>query len=272
MSKSRGLLRGFKTLQAHSSASTPLMEAAISRLNALPSAAHDSGGSYCYSHCADVAIRYKGLSVHAIGRNSSLSNTSLSSITHIRFLHVPTNQGRKNSKRSWVEPIEQTEVLVERNSESQGSSDHATKTVVGDKSRMRVGLGDKTNMLVDILLKLKDSKEAVYGALDSWVAWEQDFPLVVLKRALHILEKKQQWHRIIQVIKWILSKGQATTMGTYEQLLRALDKDRRAEEAHAFWEKRIGSNLHSVPWQLCTFMIYMYQRNNMPERLIKVTH
>jgi len=133
-----------------------------------------------------------------------------------------------------------------------------------------MGLGEKTNILVDRLLKVKNSKEAVYGALDSWVAWELDFPLAVLKRASYQLQQKEKWHLIIQLIKWMLSKGQATTMGTYEQLLRALERDHRAEEAHAFWEKRIGSDLHSVPWQLCTFMIYMYARNNMPERLIKL--
>lgn len=46
--------------------------------------------------------------------------------------------------------------------------------------------------------------------------------------------------------------------------------DHRAEEAHKFWEKRIGIDLHSVPWQLCKSMIAIYYRNNMLERLIKV--
>lgn len=49
------------------------------------------------------------------------------------------------------------------------------------------------------LLDLKDSKEAVYGALDAWVAWEQNFPIASLKRVLITLEKEQQWHRVIQV-------------------------------------------------------------------------
>ncbi|RVW69526.1 Pentatricopeptide repeat-containing protein, chloroplastic [Vitis vinifera] len=89
------------------------------------------------------------------------------------------------------------------------------------------------------LLDLKDSKEAVYGALDAWVAWEQNFPIASLKR----------------VVKWMLSKGQGTTMGTYGQLIRALDMDHRAEEAHEFWVKKIGTDLHSVPWHLCHRMI-----------------
>ncbi|XP_068669427.1 pentatricopeptide repeat-containing protein At4g21190 isoform X2 [Aristolochia californica] len=129
---------------------------------------------------------------------------------------------------------------------------------------------DKVQFLVNLLLDLKESKEAVYGALDAWVAWEQTFPLVSLRRALITLEKEQQWHKVVQVIKWMLSKGQGNTMGTYEQLIRALEKDYRAEEAHAFWGKRIGHDLHSVPWQLCKLMMSIYYRNNMLERLIEL--
>lgn len=169
---------------------------------------------------------------------------------------------------------DKTSMLVDKN--SQGNV--ATKTYIGNKSRNKdvegprkiFSLTDRTKFLVHILLQLKDSKEAVYGALDSFAACEEKFPLTILKRALYQLEQKQQWHRIIQVIKWILSKGQAMTMETYEQLLCALDKDCRAEEAHAFWDKRIGSNLFCVPWQICASMIYIYQRNNMPEKLIKL--
>ncbi|KAF8402286.1 hypothetical protein HHK36_013238 [Tetracentron sinense] len=121
------------------------------------------------------------------------------------------------------------------------------------------------------LLDLKDSKEAVYGALDAWVAWEQNFPIASLKRVLIALEKEQQWHKVVQVIKWMISKGQGTTMGTYRQLIQALDMDHRAEEAHKFWVKKIGNDLHSVPWQLCKLMISIYYRNNMLERLVKVS-
>lgn len=59
-------------------------------------------------------------------------------------------------------------------------------------------------------------------------------------------------------------------MGTYGQLIRALDMDRRAEEAHAVWRKKVGNDLHSVPWQLCLRMIRIYFRNNMLQELVKV--
>ncbi|KOM35174.1 hypothetical protein LR48_Vigan02g132400 [Vigna angularis] len=48
------------------------------------------------------------------------------------------------------------------------------------------------------LLELNDSKETVYGALDAWVAWEQNFPIASLKTILNSLEKEQQWHRVVQ--------------------------------------------------------------------------
>lgn len=68
----------------------------------------------------------------------------------------------------------------------------------------------------------------------------------------------------------MLSKGQGTTMGTYTQLIKALDMDHRPEEAHQFWKKKIGSDLHAVPWDLCKCMISIYYRNNMLENLVKV--
>lgn len=140
------------------------------------------------------------------------------------------------------------------------------KPLVGEN----VSRKDKISFLVNTLVDIKDSKEAVYGALDAWVAWERNFPIGSLKQVLLKLEKEQQWHRIVQVIKWMLSKGQGNTMGTYEQLIKSLDMDHRAKEAHEFWNKKIGSDLHSVPWRLCSLMISVYYRNHMLEDLVKL--
>ncbi|KAJ0245098.1 PPR containing-like protein [Hirschfeldia incana] len=129
---------------------------------------------------------------------------------------------------------------------------------------------DRIKFLVNTLLDIEDTKEAVYGALDAWVAWERNFPIASLKRVIAILEKEHQWHRMVQVIKWILSKGQGNTVGTYGQLIRALDMDGRAEEANAIWRKKVGNDLHSVPWQLCLQMIRIYFRNNMLQELVKL--
>ncbi|KAJ3684275.1 hypothetical protein LUZ61_013439 [Rhynchospora tenuis] len=133
-----------------------------------------------------------------------------------------------------------------------------------------ISVAEKRKFLINALFDLKDSKESVYGTLDAWVASEPTFPLASLRKALGILEKHEQWHRIVQVIKWILSKGQGNTMGTYELLVKALEKDNRAEEAHKIWESKISHNLCSVSWPFCDLMLSIYYRNNMLDRLVKL--
>ncbi|XLR22574.1 hypothetical protein S83_050474, partial [Arachis hypogaea] len=84
----------------------------------------------------------------------------------------------------------------------------------------------------------------------------------------HNIFKKDK-NKIVQVIKWMMSKGQGNTMETYGQLIRALDMDHRVEEAHKFWQTKIATNLHSVPWQLCHLMIAVYYRNKMLDDLVQ---
>lgn len=47
--------------------------------------------------------------------------------------------------------------------------------------------------------KLSNVKEEVYGALDSFIAWDLEFPLITVKKALKTLEDQREWKRIIQV-------------------------------------------------------------------------
>ncbi|EPS70788.1 hypothetical protein M569_03973, partial [Genlisea aurea] len=129
---------------------------------------------------------------------------------------------------------------------------------------------DKIKLLVTTLMELEDHKERVYGTLDAWVAWERDFPIGPLKNVLLALEKEKQWHKMIQVIKWMLSKGQGTTRGTYGQLIHALDMDHRFDEADDIWKKKLGFDFHSVPWKLCDMMISVYYRNNRMEDVVNL--
>jgi hypothetical protein len=62
---------------------------------------------------------------------------------------------------------------------------------------------DGFNPQVFCLLQIKglsNVKEEVYGALDSFVAWELEFPLIAVKKALNTLEDEKEWKRIIQVL------------------------------------------------------------------------
>ncbi|XP_050287545.1 pentatricopeptide repeat-containing protein At4g18975, chloroplastic isoform X3 [Quercus robur] len=103
------------------------------------------------------------------------------------------------------------------------------------KRRDSAGSGQKALNLVRIVSGLPNEKESVYGALDKWTAWETEFPLIAAAKALRILRKRSQWKRVIQVAKWMLSKGQGATMGTYDTLLLAFDMDQRVDEAESLW-------------------------------------
>ncbi|KAJ1264624.1 hypothetical protein BS78_08G013900 [Paspalum vaginatum] len=160
-------------------------------------------------------------------------------------------------------PAKDTDLIIDRIQKS-------TRKLEQGPFGKNLSSAEKRKFLVNTLFGLEDSREAVYGTLDAWVAFEQDFPVASLKQALSALEKDEQWHRIVQVIKWMLSKGQGNTMNTYEQLVHALEKDNRAEEAHRIWKKKIGHDLHSVPWRFCHLMLAIYYRNNMLDRLVKL--
>ncbi|XP_021297745.1 pentatricopeptide repeat-containing protein At4g21190 isoform X2 [Herrania umbratica] len=138
------------------------------------------------------------------------------------------------------------------------------------KSRRRIGTVSKSAKLVSCVKELSNVKEEVYGALDSFIAWELEFPLITVKKALKILQNEQEWKRIIQVIKWMLSKGQGRTMGTYFTLLNALAEDGRLDEAEELWAKLFSDNLESTPRIFFDKMISIYYHKGMHDKMFEV--
>ncbi|XP_027180589.1 pentatricopeptide repeat-containing protein At4g18975, chloroplastic-like isoform X1 [Coffea eugenioides] len=130
--------------------------------------------------------------------------------------------------------------------------------------------GQKALNLVRNISGLPNEKEAVYGALDKWIAWEAEFPLIAAAKALRILRKKGQWVRVIQVAKWMLSKGQGTTMTTYDSLLLAFDMDCRIDEAERLWNMILHIHTRSTSKKLFSRMISLYDHHNMPDNVIEV--
>ncbi|KAL0873683.1 hypothetical protein Bca101_023388 [Brassica carinata] len=118
--------------------------------------------------------------------------------------------------------------------------------------------------------ELSNVKEEVYGALDSFIAWELEFPLVIVKKALAILEDEREWKKIIQVTKWMLSKGQGRTMGTYFSLLNALAEDNRLDEAEELWNKLFMEHLEGTPRKFFNKMISIYYKRDMHHKLFEV--
>ncbi|KMZ65418.1 Pentatricopeptide repeat-containing protein [Zostera marina] len=138
------------------------------------------------------------------------------------------------------------------------------------KTRQKIGTISKSQKLVDCVNGLSNVKEEVYGALDSFIAWELEFPLIVVKKTLKTLEFQKEWKRIIQLSKWMLSKGQGKTMGTYYTLLNAFAEDGRLEEAEELWTKIFSENLESLPRTFFIKMISIYHSKGMHEKMFEI--
>lgn len=138
------------------------------------------------------------------------------------------------------------------------------------KARKRIGTISKSAKLVTCIKGLSNVKEEVYGALDSFIAWELEFPLIAVKKALKTLENEKEWKRIIQVTKWMLSKGQGRTMGTYFLLLNALAEDGRLDEAEELWTKIFLDHLEGTPRIFFDKMISIYYNRGMHEKMFEI--
>ncbi|KAK1409964.1 hypothetical protein QVD17_36495 [Tagetes erecta] len=138
------------------------------------------------------------------------------------------------------------------------------------KTRTKIGTVSKSLKLVECIKGLSNVKEEVYGALDSFIAWDLEFPLITVKKALKALEHEKEWKRIIQVTKWMLSKGQGKTMGSYYLLLYALAEDGRIDEAEELWTTLFSDNLQSMPRIFFDRMIAIYYKRDMHDKMFEV--
>uniref|UniRef100_A0A0D9V5U6 Pentacotripeptide-repeat region of PRORP domain-containing protein n=2 Tax=Leersia perrieri TaxID=77586 RepID=A0A0D9V5U6_9ORYZ len=138
------------------------------------------------------------------------------------------------------------------------------------KTRKRIGTISKSKKLVECVKDLSNVKEEVYGALDSFVAWELEFPLIAVKKALKLLEDEKEWKRIIQVIKWMFNKGQGKTIGSHYTLLNALIEDGRVEEAEELYEKIFSRYLEGLPRTFFMRMISLYYRLEAYQKMFEI--
>ncbi|TQE00726.1 hypothetical protein C1H46_013665 [Malus baccata] len=129
------------------------------------------------------------------------------------------------------------------------------------------GSGQKALNLIRIVSSLPNEKETIFGALDKWTAWETEFPLIAAAKALIILRKRSQW---VRVAKWMLSKGQGATMGTYDTLLLAFDMDQRVDEAESLWNMILHTHSRSISRRLFSRMISLYHHHDMQSKIIEV--
>ncbi|KAJ8549404.1 hypothetical protein K7X08_033111 [Anisodus acutangulus] len=141
---------------------------------------------------------------------------------------------------------------------------------ISDAKRESAGSGQKALNLVRIISGLPIEKESVYGALDKWIAWETEFPLIAAAKALRILRQQRLWKQVIQVAKWMLSKGQGATMATYDTLILAFDMDNRVDEAETLWNMILHTSTRSVSKRLFSRMISLYDHHHVPDKIVEV--
>ncbi|KAL4281583.1 hypothetical protein GQ457_03G013860 [Hibiscus cannabinus] len=100
--------------------------------------------------------------------------------------------------------------------------------------------------------------------------------MLCCRYALPLITKRLESVKITQkprntvVIKWMLSKGQGRTMGTYFTLLNALAEDGRLEEAEELWTKLFSDNLESTPRIFFDKMMSVYYHKDMHEKMFEV--
>ncbi|KAI8526580.1 hypothetical protein RHMOL_Rhmol12G0007300 [Rhododendron molle] len=170
-----------------------------------------------------------------------------------------------NPSRSQGQPLRNSKAIEKKVIKKVGKKEHHLW-----QKRDSAGSGQKALNLVRIVSGLPNEKEAVYGALDKWTAWETEFPLIAASKALRMLRKRSRWIRVIQVAKWMLSKGQGATMGTYDTLLLAFDMDQRVDEAESLWNMILHTHTRSISKQLFARMISLYDHHNLPKKIIEV--
>ncbi|KAK0579835.1 hypothetical protein LWI29_032246 [Acer saccharum] len=179
--------------------------------------------------------------------------TKVTSIPHVKCFINQNGQSVSNSKAAQNKIVKKV-----------GKNEHHLW-----KKRDSAGSGKKALNLVKIISELPNEKEAVYGALNKWTAWETEFPLIAAAKALKILRKRGRWLRVIQVAKWMLSKGQGATMATYDTLLLAFDKDKRVDEAESLWNMIVHTHTRSISKQLCSRIVSLYDHHGMQEKIIE---
>ena len=69
----------------------------------------------------------------------------------------------------------------------------------------------------------------------------------------------------------MLSKGQGTTMATYDTILLAYDQQSRIEEAGSLWNMILHTHTRSISRRLFSRMISLYDHHDRPEKVIEVS-
>lgn len=202
---------------------------------------------------------YRGFPLQKL--TSSAVHSTTKKVTSVNYIDCSNNHRNRRS----LAPLNTSSIEKKSNKKLSRKTEHHLWM-----KRDSAESGHKALNLVHIISELPNEKTAVYGALDKWTAWETEFPLIAAAKALRILRQRSRWSHVIQVAKWMLSKGQGLTMGTYDTLLLAFDMDGRVDEAETLWNMIVHTHTRSISRRLCSRMISLYHHHHMPDKVIEV--
>ncbi|XP_026409117.1 pentatricopeptide repeat-containing protein At4g18975, chloroplastic-like [Papaver somniferum] len=202
---------------------------------------------------------YRGFPLQKL--TSSAVHATTKKVTSVNYIDCSNNHRNRRS----LAPLNTSSIEKKSNKKQSRETEHHLWM-----KRDSAESGHKALNLVHIISELPNEKTAVYGALDKWTAWETEFPLIAAAKALRILRQRSRWSHVIQVAKWMLSKGQGLTMGTYDTLLLAFDMDGRVDEAETLWNMIVHTHTRSISRRLCSRMISLYHHHHMPDKVIEV--
>ncbi|XP_057948455.1 pentatricopeptide repeat-containing protein At4g18975, chloroplastic isoform X2 [Malania oleifera] len=151
----------------------------------------------------------------------TLLTSKVTSIPHLRCSH---NRSQK--------PLPSSCAIEKKMVKKPGRKEHHLW-----KKRDSSQSGQKALNLIRTVSEIPNEKEAVYGALDKWTAWETEFPLIAAAKALRILRTRSQWIRVIQVFADMEELGVKPDEDTVRRIARAFRKLGQEEKQKMFLKK-----------------------------------
>ncbi|KAH7423931.1 hypothetical protein KP509_12G081600 [Ceratopteris richardii] len=132
----------------------------------------------------------------------------------------------------------------------------------------RYGISPKAVELVEKLLASPDVE--IRQELDKWIISEGKFPVAYIKQAMQVFEREKNWNKLIQVSEWMLNREEGRTLRNYEAYLKALDMNKKVDQAELVWKNEILKSRWSIPTRLVSYALAMFERHQKPLEVIKL--
>ncbi|KAF3574299.1 hypothetical protein F2Q69_00063820 [Brassica cretica] len=170
-------MAGFSSLIPKTSLKRAVTRAAVNLsapLSSIPAARNRNGERASNLH---KAIRNAGTLTRPFHCLLGANQTNKAAFSRVQSMSYQFVADSHSPRRPSLETEDDVQDVVD--SSKKENAETPRKHQTGENN---IPKKDRINFLVKTLLDIEDNKEAVYGALDAWVAWERNFPIASLKR------------------------------------------------------------------------------------------